>query len=321
MIFNPINSTEAENGGSVFCENCIDFQLYNSSFIGQKSLLLGGALYLSQDYSSYMSFYNALDTKPVFKGNRFESCNSYQGGAVLIQNMDNFLIEPDNIFIDNLVTLPTEETYAQILQEKNIDFDEQELDLMQAMLGKGPDIYFNCQKRAQACSLSINSSTFSNSSILTETNSTLSLQKPIYYTFQRPVLVGLPDSILDNIGINSEWLVMLETNVTATQMHTALFDKIEGQQVIDYQIGQTLFINKFALIDRYYKLQEKDVFTELQIYFIGESSGSIPFKIKYEGEFGERVSAHENNVFHMLAEDGVFDLTPFKMYGPPGGTY
>ena len=75
------------------------------------------------------------------------------------------------------------------------------------------------------------------------------------------------------------------------------------------------------MIDRYYKLQAKDVFTELQIYFIGESSGSIPFKIKYEGEFGERVSAHQNNVFHMLAEDGVFDLTPFKMYGPPGGTY
>ena len=48
----------------------------------------------------------------------------------MIQNMDNFLIQPDNTFVHNLVTLPTEETYAYILQEKNIDFDEQELDLM-----------------------------------------------------------------------------------------------------------------------------------------------------------------------------------------------
>ena len=47
LTFNPTNSTKALYGGSIFCENCIDFRLYESSFVGQESLLMGGALYLT----------------------------------------------------------------------------------------------------------------------------------------------------------------------------------------------------------------------------------------------------------------------------------
>ena len=58
--------------------------------------------------------------------------------------MDNFQISADNIFDSNIATLASEASYTEILIGQGMDFDDQELDLMQAFLGKGPDIYFNC---------------------------------------------------------------------------------------------------------------------------------------------------------------------------------
>ena len=95
----------------------------------------------------------------------------------------NFKILADNNFDSNIAQLADEESYKLTLATAGIPYDDLELDIMQAFIGKGPDIYFDCWKKATKCSLTIENIEIQNSTVWIQKNDTVKEGVPIYYTF------------------------------------------------------------------------------------------------------------------------------------------
>jgi hypothetical protein len=86
LHFNPIQDSQAIEGGSIYCLDCFSLSLTNSTFDQQSSIIRGGALFLRQSRATYFGR-SWSDSVHNITSNNFTACQSQQGGVLYTKNV------------------------------------------------------------------------------------------------------------------------------------------------------------------------------------------------------------------------------------------